>query len=960
MTKATLTRSTAMVLALAISVTAASPAFAGKKKDEDPNPGSGGGGNSTTLIHPHYGHIDPFYGDINPFYGDINPFYGDISPFWGDIQPFWGDINPFYGDIQPFWGDINPFYGHIDPFYGDINPFWGDIGPFWGDIGPFWGDIDAFWSEINAEGGDRAGYQRVAEGIERMFREAEALFGASFEGRTGESFRDAFMERLLDEHGIELDSPRSLAQMSGGERARFFLDFYDGLMAYSGVDHVDHWMPTINWSPALSQAAGQGEGVKIALIDFALSEDDVVYTRTRSGERVTDFGHGSAVAGLIGAPHDGTGTMGLAPLAKFMVFDPFDGSNTASWRDVEEGINRLVGSKPDIVNLSLGVAGWTLHPRWADIIGSGTLAKKAPDVLFVFAAGNDGSSQSVDINVNRRNIIDNILLVGSVGPTGEISRFSNRPGTACMTVRDRCQAGNRLMDRFLVAPGELLLVNDGNGGLVRQSGTSFAAPLVSGAAALVYSEWKWLTGPDVADVLLQSAQDLGAPGVDEVYGHGLLDVTAAMSPLDRSALYHIDAEGDRVYMADMGIVPGRLSFETPSENRVTVFEDLNDTYRDFEVSLDEVTHGGASARSQQSEAMIYLIDRTIDTGTSFTDTGEYAVLMDRSGALEVHMVASQRDPRDHVVDGALPFQTGIRMIDRDNGREFRFGAGEGAIALNGQAGFGQFSDHRPETGGVNPVLGFASGGAYALGGLPVAENTRVSFGVSANHSERTWSNPITGEQRDAIEGLGAYEAIAFLTDVHHSFSDRIEAHVSYTYLREDSAFLGAQGTGQLGFGGGSSTDAVTVGADALLPLGIDVSSSATLARTRTAAFDGGLLASRDGTISSALQISARRTGVIGEGDAIRVSLIQPLHVESGALEYTSGRVVDRETGAMAIQTDRWELGGERPLHFEVQYATGLWNDRASLALFSRTELSGDARQADAASLATGARFQLDF
>jgi hypothetical protein len=215
------------------------------------------------LILPRYGDINPFYGDINPFWGDINPFYGDISPFWGDISPFWGDISPFYGDISAFWGDISPFYG-------DINPFWGDIGAFWGDIGAFWGDIAAFWGDISAF--SDADYAALAADLDDMYAQAEAVFGPSIEAVTGQSFEDGFLADLNARFGIDLEDPDSLADVTAEQRAQYFLAFYDGLMGFSGRDHVDHWMPAINWTPALAQAHGGGQGVRVGLVDFALPE----------------------------------------------------------------------------------------------------------------------------------------------------------------------------------------------------------------------------------------------------------------------------------------------------------------------------------------------------------------------------------------------------------------------------------------------------------------------------------------------------------------------------------------------------------------------------------------------------------------------------------------------------------------------------------------------------------------
>ncbi len=60
--------------------------------------------------------------------------------------------------------------------------------------------------------------------------------------------------------------------------------------------------------------------------------------------------------------------------------------------------------------------------------------------------------------------------------------------------------------------------------------TAYAAARVAGAAALVRHKFPDLSGMQVKDILLQSATDIGDPGVDDKYGHGALDLRNAMSP----------------------------------------------------------------------------------------------------------------------------------------------------------------------------------------------------------------------------------------------------------------------------------------------------------------------------------------------------------------------------------------------------------------------------------------------
>jgi hypothetical protein len=920
------------------------------------------------FILPYSGDINPFYGDINPFYGDINPFYGDISPFWGDISPFWGDINPFYGDINPFYGDISPFWGDINPFRGDINPFYGDINPFWGDIGPFWGDLSAYWGDISPFGdGTAAMYADLVGQIDGMFDDAQRVFGSAIEDETGRSY-DEFKAELLARYGIDLSDPASLEHVTDEQRAAFFLGFYDGLMSYSGMDHVDHWMPTINWSPALSQAANAGNGTIVGLLDFSFSNEEGLQVRTSAGDREDyHFNHGAAVAGLIAAPYDGTGVMGVAPNSILHTYNPFDETLGTNWTDVLAGLVSLSKHNPSVINASLGMPGWTFHQDWANILSDRQLRRATGDIVFVFAAGNDGSTQTVDVDWSSvsgssgASAVANLLVVGSVSPMGEISSFSNRPGTACFVVDGVCQDGFRLMDRFLVAPGELILVSDGEGGVVRQSGTSFAAPLVTGAAALVQGRWSWLTPRDVTDVLLLSARDLGAPGTDEVYGRGLLDVGAAMSPLDADNLFVIDMDRKR-QVRGLGLIFGQLTFHRRGENTLTLFEELNDTVRDFVVSLDDLEMDpDFSVEEAQAAAEAYLYEQTASfAGTSFNNTVEYSQVLSQHGNLQISAVAAPADPRDQISAGEFPFQASFSIVDTVTDRELRFGSGEGALALNNQDGFGMFSDHRPETGGVNPVLGFASGGAYAMTGLRLGEATRMSLAVTSVRDEETFVMPHSGEETALYDGLDAYVATAFLADISHDLSDSVTVHASYTYLHEDTGLLGAHGGGSLSFDGGSQTSAVTFGAEAILPLNLTLSSSATVAQTQAASFDSGMLSMPENALSTAFQLTARRDGVFTSRDAVRLSVIQPLYVEDGALEYTAASVGDRETGELTFDTQTWELGGQRPLIAEALYATPLFGDHADLSVFTRVELSDGSFDQQASGLTSGARFKIDF
>lgn len=934
-----------------------------------PQDGDQSGTNEFNFIHPYKGDINPFTGDINPFRGDINPFrgdinpfYGDISPFWGDISPFWGDIDPFFGDINPFRGDISPFWGDINPFKGDINPFWDDISPFWEETGPAWGELNSQWMDAQSGDGD---YSAIAASLSGLLNDASAIFADAVQEMTGMTLEEAFLNDLLDRFGIDLSNPDSLADVSAAERSEFFLTLYDQLMSYSGFDHVDHWMPAINWSPALAHRYDEGRSAVVGVLDFGVNDVGAGSFRGQLGNR-EDLGvnHGDAVASLIGAPIDGQGTMGVAPHASMRFYNPFDESRTSDWASVADGVESLARGGASVINMSLGVPGWTLHQEWANVFAQPGVARHSGNLTFVVAAGNDGLAQSVDLDWTGVPVVDNLIIVGSVGPAGGISSFSNTPGEACLTMRGACPDGHRLMDRFLVAPGELLLVSDGNGGVTRATGTSFAAPLVAGAAALVKGWWQWLDGGEVADVLLDSAQDLGEPGTDPVYGRGLLDVAGAMSPIDPDALYALDERGNRVAANDLVITGDRLNLRSVRNGRVFVFEDIGGSYRDFGMELSDLTEGSTLAENIADRyAEQYIYDRSVAnfTGTAFSDRALHTRTLSDQGDLRVTAQATRLDPIDPGMARSLGFQMSVRLDDRSSGRSLEFGLGEGALALTGRAGFGLYSDFRPETGGVNPVLGLASGGVYGTSRYTLSDNTDVSFGLSTTYEQDIYLMPGTGEELAVAPGIEPYQAGALHVNVRHRVSDRMSLNASLTQLHEATGLLGTQGASVLAMEGGADTSALTVGLETRPVERLSVNASLTAARTRTTGFSGDTLRIADAIGSTAAQASIQLDRVFGDSDGLRVSLVQPLHVESGALEYTGMHVVDRETGELGLQSQTWELGGERAVYAEFIYATRLGSDRAAMSLFAREQVSGSAQETlEFSQASAGLRLHLKF
>ncbi len=936
-------------------------------------------------IKPFYGSINPFYGSINPFYGSINPFYGKISPFWGDISPFWGKINPFYGSINPFYGDTDQFWGKIQPFYGTVQPFWGSVGPYWQSAGPQWGSINTLWGQL--QDSNATDYSGLQSQLKDFFSAAANVWGPAVQKATHKSFEDGFESGMLAKYGIDPNDPSSLANADAATRAYFFLNWYDGLMDFTGTDHVDWWMPAVHWSPNLAQIQN-ANSVVIGVLDSTAdaSNADVAKIKFTGGYKIYVNDHGAAVASLIAAQMDGTGVMGVAPNSEIHLYNPFDATGTASWTDVAAGINALYDSGAHVVNASLGVPGSVVSNEWVNILSGPLLSSRESGLVIVKAAGNEGVTQTANVPwLLGLEPPNNLILVGSVGPTGDISPFSNTPGEACYTVLGVCLEQNKLKYHFIVAPGELVLVSDNHGDVTRMSGTSFAAPLVSGAVALLQARWPWLANhaDETAQIIFQSATDLGAPGVDPVYGWGELNIEASQSPLDfnnlvvyqpyvyngkavSNGLLNSGAFANNPLFANWSatslkssvLKPGQLALWQNQGAYVVAFENIGTTYRDFTIPLSSLLVGKSqNVNGSSNPFQNYLYQRLIDWAhgvKSLDFTSQSMPIAD--GEWSLAMTATEATP-DEQRAGDGPFHSEFIASNRDAGLEMRLGEGNGAHALMGDGGFALRSDFDPATGGVNPILGFASGGAYASGAITLAKGLKVNLGFTQKTDDHTYIDPVFGPLKD--EPLDTTRATASVMGVDYAVTDKVSLSASYTRLNEADSLLGAQGSGVFALPTGARTEGTTLGVTAGVGDGWRVSGSATVAHTATQqGLVSALTLSQSGLQSTAFEFVAAKTGLFGDLDQVRLSIAQPLHVESGTLQYASLQVVDRDSGAMGPVTQSWNISGAREYRMEALYEIPLLEGRATVNGFGMLDFNPPTTTG-AMAISVGAQFKID-
>jgi len=296
---------------------------------------------------------------------------------------------------------------------------------------------------------------------------------------------------------------------------------------------------------AAHDAGFTGKGVTIGIADSGINANNPALAgRVGKQTNFTDpstnnlsvgdvLGHGTFVAQVAAGRPVGMFVGGIAPDASLVSAriiadkEPTDdGSgkgNEVTSADPLLDVNRsLIASGAKIINNSWGGIYWTNSGATLSFSNAYQDAGFGK-ILFVFAAGNKGEINPSTIAALPS--LDPALEKGWLtvvaldsDNTSQIASYSNRCGMS----QNYC----------LAAPGTVIVTSPDSTadkvGFVYGAGTSFAAPQVSGAAAVLMEAFPGLSVNSVRQILLGTADDLGDPGPDTTYGYGRLNVGRAI------------------------------------------------------------------------------------------------------------------------------------------------------------------------------------------------------------------------------------------------------------------------------------------------------------------------------------------------------------------------------------------------------------------------------------------------
>jgi subtilisin family serine protease len=273
--------------------------------------------------------------------------------------------------------------------------------------------------------------------------------------------------------------------------------------------YIGQWhLPKIQASEAWGITVGE-ENVVIAVVDGGIAAVPDLAQKLLQGINIIEggtdttggSGHGTAVAGVSAAiTNNSIGVASIAWLNKILPVKVYSATGSTTCSAITKGIVWAADHGAKVINMSFG------GPSPCNGDKSAVDYAWGKGAVLVASAGNDSSTTP-----NYPAAYSNVMAVAATDPNDSLSSFSSY--------------GSWLS---VAAPGNYIVTTLSNGFYAGFSGTSAAAPVVSGIAGLVLSANPALSNSQVKSIIEKNADDLGAPGFDIYYGWGRVNAYKAV------------------------------------------------------------------------------------------------------------------------------------------------------------------------------------------------------------------------------------------------------------------------------------------------------------------------------------------------------------------------------------------------------------------------------------------------
>ncbi|MBC9034193.1 S8 family serine peptidase [Sphingomonas sp. JC676] len=677
---------------------------------------------------------------------------------------------------------------------------------------------------------------------------------------------------------------------------------------------------------------GTGSGIKIGVIDSGIDLQSQEFgdcsggigtgTCRISGASVDAAGngtiddvggHGTAVAFTLAGRRNDVATHGVAFDAQLIVARAdttgscsgtpgANGDSPCRFDDVAiaAGLDAARAGGARVVNISLG--GSAPDARLIQAIDRATAA----GIVIVISAGNDGPNapnpDDFTSAANNPAVARGLIIIaGSVGSNDVISDFSNRAGTSA--------------NAYLTAVGENVRAPDETNTAFLWSGTSFSAPQIAGAVALLAQAFPNLTGAQIVQLLYATARDVGAAGVDPVYGHGVLDLTRAFQPVGSMSLAGSGGAASQQVNASLSTPMGDASQGSLGAVVLDSFD------RAFAMDLARTINHQGNAR--RLPALMASRDRSFSVGMHDLQVAVSLVPGRDSVRIERLGITSQDANVAQMLAATVSGRLGSKA-------QFAIGASESGNALTARL-----------AGRNDPAFLIArdpstnSGFDVDVGGSVAVRQVLGSWGLTVASE---FGNVLTRRdtQFEALKWKSERFGYGRMTLALDRRFGGLRTGLSLTRLAENDTVLGARFSGALGAARADSLF-VDLGLRYDLGAGWNLGGSMrqgwTDARLRAGVHGSGLIR------TNGFSADIGKTGLLARGDTLGFRVAQPLRVASGGIDLQLPQGWDYYTESV----DNWavshlNLAPEgREVDYELSYRWPLLGGDISSNLFLRQQ-----------------------
>jgi len=650
--------------------------------------------------------------------------------------------------------------------------------------------------------------------------------------------------------------------------------------------------------------------------------------------------HGTHVAGIAAGAN-----VGLASAADILPVKVCS-STSSGCAGVTDGIVYASAHGANVINVSIG--GPILSA--SDVAGFRTAISNGS--LLVVAAGNSGNRYPTGGFLAGAALMDGVrgsmVVVGATsngGTYGTLASFSQTPGNRC-----EIHGGQRycMKDYFVVAPGVNIWssVGDGTGTAANYgylSGTSMATPYVTGVAAIIKGRWPTLTSSQIADIIFQTADDLGQPGSDRVFGRGAVDVTKAMSPVGAAVIATSGTLGGSSGSSASSTTTSSPSVKGASGAMSTMVSGpmvalvqnsallknavVVDSFgRDFSANFSRVTYTPGFVN----------LDNWLSSGQFETYTPFVGAMQSPFGAIVASGFAvrtttprllsgefrtadrRQYDLRDFELSAAL--MPGV-MLDAGYNLDMagRFNSYD---AMGSEAYDGLFFS----ASAVNsPYVGLTDGGSYVGTTMALADGLQFRFGSSSLDPQRPEYEVPVFSMLSQLEGPQPYldqrKAQSTMAAVNWEFANWGGLGLTASQTDEENGLLGGINSGSLSIAKSATTSAVGLSARLGFGDGWVTTFSYNEGITQLNLRPDSIVTRADTLRSRAYGMAVAKHGLFSDGDTLGLALTRPVQVYLGNVDLTAATGVDANRN-LIIGHERVSLAPGTPeTDVELGYVT---------------------------------------